>query len=79
MLSVPETTPSVPELMKIVRELIEAAKMSKKLKKDIKKTERNSLVQLFSIGLLSNFNECAGTFGSCTHDYDICNDDKKEC
>ncbi len=36
-------------------------------------------IRLFSINLLSVYGECGGTFESCSHDYDVCNDDKKKC
>ena len=51
----------------------------KNLKKPAKKICDNSIVQLFSINLLATYGECGGTFGNCPHDYDVCNDDKKEC
>lgn len=43
-----------------------------------KKLEYNS-IHLFSFNLLAVYGECGGTFGICSHDYDVCNDDKKEC
>ena len=79
MESVQETTPSVLEPIKIAQELISVVKMSKKLNKPLKCQEHVFFVQLFSINLLATFGECGGNFGICQHDYDVCNDDKKEC
>ena len=74
-----ETTPSVLAPIKIVLGLISVVKMSEKLKKPSKNRVYNSFVQLFSINLLSTFGECGGTFVICKHDYDVCNDDKRNC
>lgn len=53
--------------------------MPQKLKKPLKNQDYILFVQLFSISLLSTYGECGGNFGSCQHDFDVCNDDKKEC
>lgn len=36
-------------------------------------------IHLFAFNLLAVYGECGGTFGSCSNNYDVCNDDKKEC
>lgn len=69
---------SVLEHIKTVLEHILVANM-KILKKPLKRQAYNHHVQLFSINLLSVFGECGGTFEICTHDYDVCNDDKQKC
>jgi hypothetical protein len=77
--SVQETTPSALEPIIFVQEVFLIVKMSKKLKKPLKNQAHIPFVQLFSINLLSTFGECGGNFKTCKHDYDVCNDDKREC
>lgn len=50
----------------------------KKLCKPNLSNVKNS-VSFFTIDLLAVYGECGGNFFVCTHNYEICNDDKKEC
>lgn len=63
----------------IVPDGLQAVNMCRKLKKPLKNGSRILFVQLLAINLLSTYGECGGTFGTCPHNYDVCNDDKKEC
>lgn len=63
--------------MKSAPAIIQSVSM-KKLSSPNKKAIYNN-VHLFAINLLAVYGECGGNFFSCSHDYDVCNDDKKEC
>ena len=78
-MSVRENTSSALGFIRSVLEIIGTVKMPQKLKKPLKNQDYILFVQLFSISLLSTYGECGGNFGSCQHDFDVCNDDKKEC